>query len=236
MRPPVCMLIITGVVTCLYLLGLLISHQSHNLINRSSEPIISEDEDNFTKDLLNLGLNVDEDPVLQRLREKIPCTDKILHRRTYQRGSYWVLENYVLAQRRHIKCYESITYTTHTDHTFLDNLVMVVNRWRAPISVALFAPGSDFRNAVDSIHWMRNCLSNEKDMELIKEWVSFHLYFDQNHMPTEEVSWGREFKAGCRSVVIVSRDFVTVVVVDNGKNLLINELEPLCFVNIIISK
>lgn len=99
-----------------------------------------------------------------------------------------MLENFVVAERNDVKCYESITYTTHTDHTFLDNLVPVVQRWRAPVSVALYAPADDFRNAVDAIFWMRNCLDNQRDMELIKELVSFHVYFNSTFMPTGSVS------------------------------------------------
>lgn len=108
-----------------------------------------------------------------------------------QRGSFWVLENYVVAAgNRHVNCFETITYTTHTDYTFLDNLVPVVERWGAPVSVALFAPGDDFRNVADSIFWMRNCLDNERHMALIRELVSFHIYFNASHMPTGDVSGG----------------------------------------------
>lgn len=121
-------------------------------------------------------------------RQKIECDNRVLRRRTYQRGSFWVLENYVVAGRRRVNCYDTITYTTHTDHTFLDNLVPVVKRWNAPVSVALYCPGDDFRNAVDTIFYMRNCLDNQRNMDLIRELVSFHLYFNVSHMPTDKVS------------------------------------------------
>jgi hypothetical protein len=28
-----------------------------------------------------------------------------------------------------LKCYETITYTTHADYTFLDNLIPLLERW-----------------------------------------------------------------------------------------------------------
>lgn len=61
------------------------------------------------------------------LRELLGCQDKSMLRRTAQRGDYWVLYNYVPA-RRWFRCDESITYTTHADFTFLDNLEPLLNR------------------------------------------------------------------------------------------------------------
>lgn len=61
------------------------------------------------------------------LREMLGCQDKSNRRRTAQRGDYWVLYNYVPA-RRWFRCDESITYTTHADFTFLDNLEPLLER------------------------------------------------------------------------------------------------------------
>lgn len=61
------------------------------------------------------------------LRELLGCQDKSNRRRIAQRGDYWVLYNYVRA-RRWFRCDESITYTTHADFTFLDNLEPLLDR------------------------------------------------------------------------------------------------------------
>lgn len=61
------------------------------------------------------------------LRELLGCQDKTNRRRIAQRGDYWVLYNYVPA-RRWFRCDESITYTTHADFTFLDNLEPLLDR------------------------------------------------------------------------------------------------------------
>lgn len=61
------------------------------------------------------------------LREMLGCQDKSNRRRIAQRGDYWVLYNYVPA-RRWFRCDESITYTTHADFTFLDNLEPLLER------------------------------------------------------------------------------------------------------------
>lgn len=62
------------------------------------------------------------------LRELLGCQDKSNRRRIAQRGDYWVLYNYVPA-RRWFRCDESITYTTHADFTFLDNLEPLLDRY-----------------------------------------------------------------------------------------------------------
>lgn len=55
-----------------------------------------------------------------------------------------------------------------------------VYRWRAPISLSLFAPGDDFEPTVNSILYTRNCLANS---DLIKQFVTFHIYFPKSHIP-----------------------------------------------------
>lgn len=89
----------------------------------------------------------------------------------------------MVANWQHVLCYESVTYTTHGDYTFLDNMVPLIERWRAPISIALYAPGEDFANTVDSIFYLRNCLDNQRHMDLVRQFVSFHIYFNNSDMP-----------------------------------------------------
>ncbi|XP_050435016.1 beta-1,4-glucuronyltransferase 1 [Adelges cooleyi] len=114
---------------------------------------------------------------LRPLRDLLGCSDKSNRRRIAQRGDYWVLYNYVPA-RRWFKCDESITYTTHADYTFLDNLEPLLDRWRGPISIALYTPGADFMPTLSAIRYLRQCRS-----PLVAELVTFHLYFASGHVP-----------------------------------------------------
>ncbi|KAK5649749.1 hypothetical protein RI129_000778 [Pyrocoelia pectoralis] len=116
---------------------------------------------------------------LNKVREVTKCLDKPMHPKIQQRGDYWVLYNYIMADKRY-KCHESITYTTHADYSFLDNLVPLLERWRGPISIALHAPGSDFAVTIDSIGYLRDCTSS-----LIREFVTFHVYFSTKHVPKQ---------------------------------------------------
>lgn len=112
-----------------------------------------------------------------KVRDVTECRDKPLVEAYKQRGKYWVLYNYVKADKQ-FKCYESITYTIQGDYTYLDNLIILSDMWRGPISVALYAPGSDFQATVDSIAHLRNCES-----DFVKKYVTFHLFFSSEHIP-----------------------------------------------------
>lgn len=107
----------------------------------------------------------------------LKCKDKELRPAFKQRGDFWVLYNYVLADQQ-FSCAETVTYTTHGDYTFLDNLPVLVDRWRGPISVALYAPGYDFQKTLDSIAYLRTC-----ENDLIRKFVSFHVFFAYQNLP-----------------------------------------------------
>jgi len=111
------------------------------------------------------------------LKDAIPCNEKLIEPRRAQRGDYWVLYNYV-PMNMAIKCWESVTYTTHADYTFLDNLEPLLERWQAPISIAMHAPGTDFPATLDAIRYSRNCGS-----PLVSQLVTFHIFFSSKHVP-----------------------------------------------------
>ncbi|EFA04866.2 N-acetyllactosaminide beta-1,3-N-acetylglucosaminyltransferase-like Protein [Tribolium castaneum] len=99
-----------------------------------------------------------------------------------QRGQFFVLSNYVPASSQ-FKCHESITVTTQGDFTFIENLLPLVERWQGPVSVALYAPGTDFDRTVASIRYLRECTNH-----IIEKFVTFHIFFETEHTP-ETVSW-----------------------------------------------
>ncbi|KAK8400375.1 hypothetical protein O3P69_003215 [Scylla paramamosain] len=122
------------------------------------------------------------DPPLDSLERKMypdlrECTTRPLRPFYQQRGDYWVLENYLPAVMS-FRCDESITYTTHGDYTFLDNLEPLTSRWQGPVSVAVYAPGDDFNATVNTILYLRDCWA-----EGIKKYVTFHLFFHVTHTP-----------------------------------------------------
>ncbi|XP_052747387.1 beta-1,4-glucuronyltransferase 1 [Bicyclus anynana] len=117
---------------------------------------------------------------LAYLRTLLQCNDKDMPAQTLQRGEYWVLKNFVRADHGFIQCHESITYTTHAGFEFLDNVQPLVERWMAPVSLAIHAPGADMAPTVNSIRYLRDCLGND----LIKQFVTFHVFFSHKHVPS----------------------------------------------------
>ncbi|BFF93518.1 beta-1-4-glucuronyltransferase 1 [Drosophila madeirensis] len=117
----------------------------------------------------------------QLLQQLLKCRTRNLTFERLQHGEYWLLLNLIVGRKsRLIRCTESITYTTNGDYTFFDNLEVVAERWRAPISFAIHAPGYDLNTTLDSIQYVKNCLPGS---EYINDFVTFHLYFSNLHMP-----------------------------------------------------
>lgn len=59
----------------------------------------------------------------------IHCHDKEYEPQTVQRGDFWVLKNFVRADHGELRCFQTVTYTTHADFTFLDNLIPLLERY-----------------------------------------------------------------------------------------------------------
>ncbi|XP_052123312.1 beta-1,4-glucuronyltransferase 1 [Frankliniella occidentalis] len=117
------------------------------------------------------------EPTEKTLQDVIACHDRSIEPRTAQRGDYWVLYNYVQASESY-HCWESVTYTTHADYTFLDNLSPMLERWRGPVSLAMYAPGTDFAPTLEAIRYARDCGS-----PLVAKLVTFHVFFGARHVP-----------------------------------------------------
>ena len=104
--------------------------------------------------------------------------------RIYKRAGHIFIPNFVKASSS-FQCNESITFSTHGEFNFMDNLVPIVERWRGPVSVTVYAPGKDFSQAIKRISYLRSCTS-----PLIRELVTFHMYFPAKFVQqTKIVPW-----------------------------------------------
>lgn len=130
-------------------------------------------------DLYQVDESALSESTLSRLRTILGCTERPFLYQIQQRGEFWALKNYVRAEHGTLLCHETITYTTHAGFEFLDNVQPLVERWMAPISLAVHAPGSDISPAVNSIRYLRDCLSND----LVRQFVTFHIFFSNKHIP-----------------------------------------------------
>ncbi|KAH8234020.1 hypothetical protein KR032_010952 [Drosophila birchii] len=117
---------------------------------------------------------------VQKLKRFVNCEDKEYKSSERISRQYWILENYIMADHGPLSCYANITYTTHADYRFLDNVVPLLQRWRSPLSVAIYAPGEDFDPTLRSILYLLQCHTGR---HLVRELTSFHLFFNVRHIP-----------------------------------------------------
>ena len=61
------------------------------------------------------------------ISDSVECFNKPVNFSQSMRGNYWVLYNYIRAGKQ-FDCNQTITYTTHGDFTFLDNLEPLLDR------------------------------------------------------------------------------------------------------------
>ena len=87
----------------------------HLDIRKTKPPIINE----------KLGVSLESKiyPDLKKCQNKNSKTFFTL------KGEFWILENYIQATKT-FKCNESITYTTHSEFQFLENLETLSDRWQ----------------------------------------------------------------------------------------------------------
>lgn len=121
-----------------------------------------------------------ENGTLAKLKKFVNCESKAYKSSNAIYKDYWVLENYVMADHGDIPCYSNVTYTTHADYTYLDNVVPLLERWRSPLSLAIYAPGTDFEPTIHSILYLLQCHPGH---DLVRQLCSIHLYFDVEHLP-----------------------------------------------------
>lgn len=166
----------------------------NNVLNSSQSAKLNRQQ---MPDVINTKNNVTE-----RLKVLLECKDRPLIFEKIQYSDYWLLKNFVRGRTSaQMGCSEGITYCTNGDYTFFDNLAEVVKRWLAPVSFAIFSPGYDFNTTMDCIQYVRNCLH---ESQLIQNYVTFHIYFPNLHMPNylpmtdEEIN---KWPYDCRSLI-----------------------------------
>lgn len=117
----------------------------------------------------------------KKMKEQAPlaidCQERERRFSYSQRGSYWILNHYIQSDNTY-RCNESVTYTTHGDVTFLDNIIPLAQRWDGPLSVTVYTPGSDYDLAIRSIAYLRQCTDDH-----VRQKVSFHFVLDERHFP-----------------------------------------------------
>lgn len=96
---------------------------------------------------------------------------------TETRGSYSVIKSYVIAEQS-VAFNESVTLTTQGSFEFLHHAEELCKRWDGPISVAVYAPGEDFKVSVGLINYLRRCRD-----PCVQRNITWHFIFDTVYGP-----------------------------------------------------
>ena len=160
------LLTILFIIVCILLLSLFTSKNISNKVDENQSKVVATTA-NSTKIV-----------TLDTLLESAITCEQIhnFHPQNEFRNDHYVIYNYVKARKK-FQCFNAVTYTTHADYSFLDNLPVLVELWQNPISIALYASGSDFDKTVDSIRYLKDCVP------YVADYVTFHLYFHAKHVP-----------------------------------------------------
>jgi len=99
------------------------------------------------------------------------------------RTSYSVLRNYIIANNQRIDVDGSIlkigdfdisvTYTTQASYEFLHHAEQLCKRFDGPISIAVYAPSTEFQIAVNLIYYLRKCTN-----PCVSNNISWHMIYD----------------------------------------------------------
>ncbi|KAH8403259.1 hypothetical protein KR222_009257, partial [Zaprionus bogoriensis] len=117
----------------------------------------------------------------RNIQQMVNCQNRPLKRKSFVVGNNIIFQNMIMGSRsQDMDCAESITFTTIGDYTFFGKLATLAERWRAPISIAVYSLGYDVNTTLDAIQYYRKCLPAS---QLIREFVSFHLFLPVQHWP-----------------------------------------------------
>jgi hypothetical protein len=117
-------------------------------------------------------------------REIIRCENKLQKPENISTGRYFILKN-IFTASSFFSCHRSITYVTHCDFTYIENVIPLLKRWNGPVSVAVYAPGSDFVAAVEAIFYLKYC---HEFSFLVRQLATFHLFFDESLLNVTDIT------------------------------------------------
>lgn len=114
---------------------------------------------------------------LRNLGDNLPLTISSMKWDIEQRGRYVVLKNYIRGALQ-ANSHKTITFASAATFTDVSHAPEICSRWQGPMSISVYAPGSDFKKALRKILHLR--LVNS----CIHQNVTWHLYFDAEFNPS----------------------------------------------------
>lgn len=92
-------------------------------------------------------------------------------------GKFVVYEDFIVSDNS-VPFNDSVTLTTQATHEFLQHVPTLCSRWQAPVSIAVYSPGTDYEIALDKIAFLRECSD-----PCVRANVTWHIVYDREHRP-----------------------------------------------------
>ncbi|RWS07749.1 N-acetyllactosaminide beta-1:3-N-acetylglucosaminyltransferase-like protein [Dinothrombium tinctorium] len=100
--------------------------------------------------------------------------------KTEKRNGYSVIREFVPSDSANsVDFNSSVTLSTQGTFEFLNHVEELCDRWKGPISLAIYAPGSDFMVSTNVVYYLRKCRD-----KCIREHVSWHFVYDNLYGPS----------------------------------------------------
>ncbi|XP_022649197.1 beta-1,4-glucuronyltransferase 1-like isoform X2 [Varroa jacobsoni] len=116
--------------------------------------------------------------VLTKMKIGALAIQRIPAYRLEHRGSFIILGDYVKANGEQPEFNQSITYTTQATHEFLfPHVEELCKRWEGPVSISVYAPGSDLAIVNRKIAHLLKCAP------CVANHVTFHVVYHRSHVP-----------------------------------------------------
>ena len=153
--------------------------QAKNKLNANANSIPKPNED-INKDVINRIL--DHNLHINKNGSKVIIPEAINGESIWWtaeiRGKYGVLRDYIQGSVSVEPDAKSVTLTTQGTTEFLHHIQPLCDRWEGFISLSVYAPGDDFKHAVNMIYYLRQC-----GAKCISERVYWHMVYDTLFAP-----------------------------------------------------
>ena len=129
----------------------------------------------------------------------ITCT--FLVSRLDKSGTYHVIDNFLTSEHVVLENAHDVSVVTQCSSNHVHHLIELSERWRGPVSVAVFTYDDDFSHAIDTILYHHFCSDS------VFRYVTFHLVFPISRTPKDLTSAAKaaESKLSCSQAPVASQ-------------------------------
>lgn len=154
--------------------------KQHKSAAKNDSTNVAKANDYLSKDVINRIL--DHNQHINKNTSKLISPDSVTAESFWwsleKHGNYQVLRDYIPGNIPSSFDMKSITLTTQGTSDFLHHAEQLCDRWDGFISLAVYAPGDDFRLAINIIYYLRQCTNR-----CISDRVYWHMVFDSQYAP-----------------------------------------------------